>query len=133
VRTVCPPKPDLFQRTIQPQPETAKKPQEVSKTMTEKAPPTTRQDNHLSIEKIQILENRGNLKALVDVRVGTMTLRECRVVQQPGQRSWASFPMAEGRNCTLVTEHDPEFRQLVKDYILHEYDNELYRLEEAGK
>jgi len=66
--------------------------------MTEKAPPTTRQDNHLSIEKIQILENRGNLKALVDVRVGTMTLRECRVVQQPfGERFRIAWWILTGR------------------------------------
>ncbi len=101
--------------------------------MTPKPPPTTRQDDHLSIERIQIVENRGNLKALVDVRIGTMTLRECRVVKQEGQKAWAGFPMAEGRNLTLVTEHDQEFRQLVKDYILHEWENELFRLEEAGK
>lgn len=37
----------------------------------------------------------GNLRAFVSVRVGDITIHDCRIVQQPGQRPWVSLPQQE--------------------------------------
>lgn len=35
---------------------------------------------------------KGNLRAFVEVQVGEIIIRDCRVVQQPGQNPWVSMP-----------------------------------------
>lgn len=45
------------------------------------------------VKKINLVKNRGNLRALVDVSLPCgITLISCRIVQMPGQRAWLSMP-----------------------------------------
>jgi DNA-binding cell septation regulator SpoVG len=50
-----------------------------------------------SIEVVAIrpLPAAGNLKAFASVRLGDVTIHDCRVIQQPGQRAWVSMSQRE--------------------------------------
>lgn len=34
----------------------------------------------------------GNIKAFCTLRIGGVTIRECKIVQQPGQNPWLAMP-----------------------------------------
>jgi DNA-binding cell septation regulator SpoVG len=49
----------------------------------------------ITVGKIRIIE-KGNLKAFVSIVIdGVMTIHDCRVVQQVGQKAWVSMPQKE--------------------------------------
>jgi len=51
----------------------------------------------MMIENMQPFSYRGNLRAIFDVRISTAggdwVIRDCRIIQQPGQRPWFSLPV----------------------------------------
>lgn len=51
----------------------------------------------ITIENMQRVHNKGNLKATLDVRIkiaeGDWVIRGCRIIQQSGQRAWFSLPI----------------------------------------
>lgn len=49
----------------------------------------------IEIIALRPLPNGGSLKAFASVRLGGVTIHDCRVVQQPGQRPWVSLPQRE--------------------------------------
>lgn len=62
----------------------------------------------------------GNLKAFVDVQVGsTLTIFGCRVIQQPGQRAWVSPPQREWTTPDGTKKFSPviEWRGPLKDAV----------------
>ena len=52
----------------------------------------------ITVIKIQPLTNTGNLRAFADVRIGPVTIKGFRVVQQPGQQGWVSVPQQQNRD-----------------------------------
>ena len=49
----------------------------------------------IDVVAIKPLTKAGNLKAFASVRLGGVTIHDCRIVQQPGQRPWVSLPQRE--------------------------------------
>jgi len=47
----------------------------------------------VKVLNLRPVQNRGNLKAFVDVEINEILIRSFRVVQQPGQRPWVSPPV----------------------------------------
>jgi DNA-binding cell septation regulator SpoVG len=47
---------------------------------------------------VRLLGGGGNLRALADVEVGPLTIRGCRVVQQPHQRPFVQWPHSQGQD-----------------------------------
>ena len=48
------------------------------------------------VSKIRPVNNAGNLRAFCTVEIGgKLKIHGCRIVQQPGQLSWASLPQRE--------------------------------------
>jgi len=49
----------------------------------------------MSVEILNLrpVQNRGNLKAFADIKIGEILIRSFRVVQQPGRRPWVSPPV----------------------------------------
>lgn len=46
-----------------------------------------------SIEIIDLKPRQnGNVKAFCSVRIGGVVIKECKIVQQPGQTAWLSMP-----------------------------------------
>lgn len=56
----------------------------------------------LTIENLERVHNRGNLKATLDVRLktagGDWLIRGCRIIQQTGQKAWFSLPVVSWEN-----------------------------------
>lgn len=46
----------------------------------------------VTVLNIKRIENAGNLKAIVDIKIGPLEIYKCRVVQQPNQSAWVSPP-----------------------------------------
>jgi len=49
------------------------------------------------VENLRKVDNKGNLRALCDVLLslleGDVVIRDCRIIQQLGQRAWLSMPV----------------------------------------
>jgi len=55
--------------------------------------------NEIKIISISPVENRGALKAFVNIQVGPFTIVDCRVVQDSGSKPWVSMPpFLQGRS-----------------------------------
>jgi DNA-binding cell septation regulator SpoVG len=46
----------------------------------------------LEVLAIRRLDKPGRVPAFVDVRLGGVTIKGCKVVQQPGQGAWLGMP-----------------------------------------
>jgi len=50
----------------------------------------------IAVENMKYLHNAGNLRAFCDVRIrtadGDWVIRSCKIIQQPKQKAWLSFP-----------------------------------------
>jgi DNA-binding cell septation regulator SpoVG len=74
----------------------------------------------VSVERIRIM-TPGNLKALVDVRLGPLLVRNCRIIQQPEQRPYLSLPQErreDGRYFPIVTTQDRELKDRIQSAVL---------------
>jgi DNA-binding cell septation regulator SpoVG len=62
----------------------------------------------ITILSVRPTPNQGNLRALVDIQVFGFTIRDCRIIQQPGQAPWVSMPVLQSADGfkTLVTLPD---------------------------
>lgn len=49
-------------------------------------------------KRVTVVTGAGNLRAFVDVQIGAFVLNGCRVIQQQGQRPWASLPQTQSRD-----------------------------------
>lgn len=49
----------------------------------------------IEVLAIKPLQTAGNLRAFASIRIAGITVHDCRVVQQPGQRPWVSLPQRE--------------------------------------
>lgn len=78
--------------------------------------------------KLRLLNGRGNLRALADATVTftggeAVTLRGCRVIQQPGQCAYVALPQiesADGRFFAAVSG-PTELREAVEAAVLAEW------------
>lgn len=87
----------------------------------------------MDIKRIEVVAlrpmDRGNLKAFVSVRLGGVTIHDCRIVQQSGQRAWVSMPQreyadAEGqKKYSAVVELSDALKKVVADLILHTWEH----------
>jgi DNA-binding cell septation regulator SpoVG len=49
----------------------------------------------VEVVAIKPLSNKGSLSAFASVRLGGVTIHDCMVVQQFGQKAWVSLPQKE--------------------------------------
>lgn len=76
----------------------------------------------MNIEVIRIKRmNAGNLRALAELRVGDITICDCRIIQQPGQQAFVSGPQKKvnDRWFPLVKMSKP-LRDEVENLVLAE-------------
>ena len=59
------------------------------------APSADERNSHIELVNIKPFHNSGNLKAFASVRLGGVTIHDCRIGQQPRQRCWVSLPQRE--------------------------------------
>jgi len=77
------------------------------------------------------LYNNANMKAFADVTVNGVTLRDCRVVQQNGQRAYASFPVLEWENAAkqkcrkTMVECDSALKAQIMEAVMEAYSQKV--------
>jgi hypothetical protein len=68
--------------------------------------------------------SRGNLHGFADIRVGELTIRDLRIIQQPNQRPWVSPPQKEWltpdgqRHYTPLLEFGPALKVTIEAAVL---------------
>lgn len=77
----------------------------------------------IELADIRLLNKEGNVRAFLTIRLGGVTIKDCKVVQQPGQRAWAAMPDRQyldasgSKRWTPVVELTPELRRRVCDFV----------------
>ena len=51
----------------------------------------------VQVIEIRRLDGSGNLKAFAKVKLGSVIIHGCHVIQQPGQKAWLALPQTPGR------------------------------------
>lgn len=72
----------------------------------------------------------GNLRALIDVRVGPFTIKGVRVVQQDGQAAWVTLPQQQDKNGNwwpIIKCDDKELENSIKDLSLDAWKKETQK------
>jgi len=76
----------------------------------------------IKIVRMERLARGSNLKAFVDVKIGEITIIDCRVIQQPGQKAYLSGPQKpiEGGRWAPIVKMSAALRQCVQEAVLKE-------------
>jgi DNA-binding cell septation regulator SpoVG len=80
---------------------------------------------------IRPVPNTSNLRAFASVRIGNITIHDCRIVQQPGQQAWVSLPQREyttkggERKFSAVIELSEPLRREVLRAVLAAWEREV--------
>jgi len=75
----------------------------------------------LPIELVQVfkLPTSGNLKAYIQIKVGEITICDCRVIQQVGQRAYISGPQkAHNGGFVPLVKMSQSLKQRVEEAII---------------
>ena len=82
-------------------------------------------DIDVEVIRISPVTHGSNLHVLVDVRIGNIEIKNFRVIQQPGMRSYVSAPQMEYTRANgskgyfpVVKICDKQKRQLVAEVVL---------------
>ena len=68
---------------------------------------------------IRKLDGNSAVKAFVDIRLGGVTLRGCKIVQQTGARPWVALPSVKNdRGWQNVVEVSRELRERMTEVVL---------------
>jgi DNA-binding cell septation regulator SpoVG len=84
------------------------------------APPgESRQRASIEVLAIRRLDGKSTVKAFVDLRIGGITLKGCKIVQQPDQKAWLATPSIKlERGWTNVVELSKPLRERVTEVVL---------------
>ncbi len=76
-------------------------------------------NENIAILRITPITGHGNLRGFADVKVGEITICDCRIVQQAGQAAYVAGPqrLEHGRWWPLV-KLSPALRQRVQQAVL---------------
>ena len=78
---------------------------------------------------IRLLNRESNVRAFLTIRIGGVTIKDCKVVQQPGQRAWASMPDRQyldssgSKRWTPIVELSPELRSRVNAVVAEHWSS----------
>jgi DNA-binding cell septation regulator SpoVG len=73
----------------------------------------------IEVLAIRRLDGTTTVKAFVDLRLGGVTLKGCKIVQQDGQKAWLAMPSVKTeRAWQNVVELSKELRQRATDAVL---------------
>ena len=77
----------------------------------------------ITVTKITPMKNESNLKAFASVKLGnTLTIHDCRVIQQAGQQAFVSLPQrkdeASGKYFYIVYPEDKLFSEAIQIKVL---------------
>lgn len=79
-------------------------------------------NNEIKVVSMRRQSPCGNLRAFVEVRVGDITIADCRIIQQPGQKAHLSGPQKqiEGGRWVPLVKMTAALRDRVQGIVLAE-------------
>ena len=78
----------------------------------------------ISVLAIRKLDGNSAVKAFVDVQLGGVTLRGCKIVQQTGARPWVALPSVKNdRGWQNVVEVSRELRERLTAPVLEVWES----------
>jgi DNA-binding cell septation regulator SpoVG len=78
----------------------------------------------IEILDLRRTENAGNVRAFVSIRIGSVTIRDAKIIKQRDQRAWLAMPDkpwqgADGKTrYTAIIELSPSLKERVSDAAL---------------
>ena len=78
----------------------------------------------IEVLEVRRVEGGGNVRAFLALRIGGITIRDAKIVQQPGRRPWLAMPDrqwtgADGKvHYVALVELSSSFKQRVTDAAL---------------
>jgi DNA-binding cell septation regulator SpoVG len=73
----------------------------------------------ITVLAIRPLDGKSTVKAFVDVRLGGVTIKGCKIVRQEGQKPWLAMPATKSdRGWNHTVELTKELRSRVTDVVL---------------
>jgi len=90
-------------------------------------PETTRVPT-VHVVEVRPIHN-GNLKGFASIRIGPLTVRDFRIIQQPNQRAYVSAPQqeyfdADGRKkFKPLLDYPDTWRDAIKNAVLEAWEN----------
>lgn len=80
----------------------------------------------IAVTAIRHLDGKSSVKAFVDLQLGGVTLKGCKVVMQEGQRAWLAMPATRTNHGWLnVVELTKELRDRVTPIALDAWQKSL--------
>ena len=85
----------------------------------------------IEISDVRLITSGSTVKAFPTVRAGRWTIRDCKIVQQPGQQPWLALPSREytapdsSKRWSNIVELARDDKQRLSDAVI--------RLWEAGR
>ena len=72
--------------------------------------------------EIRTLQNAGNLRAFVTLKIGPLEIKDFRIVQQDGQRAYVSPPQAEysrdgKKQFNPLLKYPPEWKEQIETAV----------------
>jgi DNA-binding cell septation regulator SpoVG len=78
----------------------------------------------IEVLALRRLDGRSTVKAFVDVKLGGVTLKGCKIVQQDGQRAWVAMPSIKTeRAWQNVVELTKPLRERVTELVLAKWED----------
>jgi DNA-binding cell septation regulator SpoVG len=88
------------------------------------------QSQHIEILSVSRVKDRGSLQVFVTIRLGSLIINDCRVIQEPGEKTWFSLPVLTYKNQqgtilykTLVQIIDNDLKNLIRQVTLDAWEN----------
>lgn len=73
----------------------------------------------IQVLAIRKLDGKSTVKAFVDIQIGGVTLKGCKIVQQDGQSAWLAMPSVKGNHgWTNTVELSKPLRDRVNEAVL---------------
>jgi len=89
--------------------------------------------NNIEILSIKPSNSAGSIRAFVDIRIDRLIVRNCKVIQQAGQRAWVAPPSQEymtkagTKKYTNIIEMDEPFQRELSRIVLAAWESEARR------
>ncbi len=85
---------------------------------------------NIKVVEISPVENRGALRAFVNIRLGDLIINDCRIIQEPGKKAWFSFPVLSYKTQygtiqyrTIVQISDEHLKNQISKAVLSAWEN----------
>jgi DNA-binding cell septation regulator SpoVG len=80
----------------------------------------------IEVVAIRPLDGTGTIKGYVDLKIGSITIRGAKIIQQENQKAWLGMPGIKTNHGwqNVIEIHSKELRQRINDFVIAHWDNQ---------